>query len=45
MKKQIILKIDRFDTFIDDFNDFVEKNGSIIGIVFLSIISILLITN
>jgi len=43
MKEKIIIQINKFDKFIDDFNHFIDKNGGIIAIAFVSTMTILLL--
>ena len=43
MKEKLIIQIDRFDNFIDNFNHFIDENGGIIAIAFVSTMTILLL--
>jgi len=43
MKEKIILQINRIDNGIDKFNHFIDKNGGIIAIAFVSTMTILLL--
>ena len=43
MKEKLIIQIDRFDRFIDNFNHFIDKNGGVIAVAFISAMTILLL--
>lgn len=41
--EKLILQINKLDNFIDKFNEFLKNNGGVIGIAFISAMTILLL--